>query len=295
MPTSPTTTAPPDQPATGAAPAAGRRPRRRRGLVLAGALVAVPVLVLGGLAADAYRDALRSNTGTLGFANPLRIPPLAEPTVAADGSRVFDLTVAPGRTELLPGRTTDTLGVNGPYLGPTLRARAGDRVRVNVSNLLAETTTMHWHGMHLPPSADGGPHQPIEPGATWSPSWTVDQPAATLWYHAHPEGRTGDQVYRGVAGLFLLDDAAAGASGLPSEYGVDDVPLVLQDKAFTDDGRLDRSGTRFSPVGILGDAILVNGTYDPRLEVTTTLVRLRLLNASTGRTFDVGPADGRAF
>jgi len=56
-------------------------------------------------------------------------------------------------------------------------------VTVNVTNSVDEATTLHWHGMHLPATADGGPRQMIEPGGTWSPSWTVDQPASTLWFH----------------------------------------------------------------------------------------------------------------
>jgi FtsP/CotA-like multicopper oxidase with cupredoxin domain len=261
--------------------------------------VTIGVLVLGllsagGLSVRFYRDALRSNVGELSFRNPLRIPPLLEATADAWGSRTFDLTVAPGRTEFLAGSSTDTWGVNGSYLGPTLRAAVGEEVRVNVTNRLEETTTIHWHGMHLPASMDGGPHQPIAPGATWSPSWTVDQPAATLWYHAHPHGRTQDHVYRGVAGLFLIDDPAQ-PSGLPDRYGVDDIPLVIQDKRFTGEGQFDANHPRFSPVGLLGEEILVNGTHDPYLEVTTTRVRFRVLNASNGRTYDLGFSDDRPF
>ena len=70
---------------------------------------------------------------------------------------------------------------------------------------------MHWHGMHLPARMDGGPHQPIAPGSTWSPNWTIRQPAATLWYHPHPDGRTADQVYRGLAGLVIVDGCSSSA------------------------------------------------------------------------------------
>src|SRR5919106_860716 len=87
----------------------------------------------------------------------------------------------PGSSELRPGRPAETGGVNGAYLGPTLRASRGDRVVVHVANRLPEASTLHWHGMHLPARADGGPHQLIDRGDTWSPAWTIDQPAATLW------------------------------------------------------------------------------------------------------------------
>lgn len=229
------------------------------------------------------------------FENSLRIPPLRRPRTDRAGRKVFHLTVRPGVTTFLPGTTTATWGVNGPYLGPTLRASRGDRVRIEVTNRLPVATTMHWHGMHLPAVDDGGPHEPIDPGATWSPAWRIDQPAATLWYHPHPDGETADQVYRGVAGMFILDDPASERLALPRTYGVDDVPVIIQDKRFHDDGSLDFSSHDITPTGLLGDRILINGTLDPHLTVTRRRVRLRLLNASNARIYDVGFADRRTF
>lgn len=228
----------------------------------------------------------------MNFRTPLRIPPLAEAT-RDGGRRVFDLVTQVGRSAILPQGEADTWGINGSILGPTLRARRGEEILINVRNELDEATALHWHGMHLPPEADGGPHQMIEPGGQWSPSWTVDQPAATLWYHPHPHGTTERHVYRGLGGLFILDDDTEAGLALPREYGVDDIPVIVQDKTFDDDGQLvetDRSAT-----GMLGDTILVNGTAGPVFEVTTELTRLRLLNASTARSYSFGFSDDRAF
>jgi FtsP/CotA-like multicopper oxidase with cupredoxin domain len=144
--------------------------------------------------------------------------------------------------------------------------------------------------MHLPAAMDGGPHQMVEPGRTWRPEWTIDQPAATLWYHPHPHGRTEEHVYRGLAGLFILDDPQAAALGLPSEYGVDDVPVIVQDKDIAADGEL-VLGHDGNEIGTLGSTVLVNGTFGPYLDVTTELIRLRLLNGSTARTYAFGFAD----
>lgn len=227
------------------------------------------------------------------FTNPLRIPPLADSVVGADGIRRFRLTLQPGTTEFLPGRSTATLGINGAYLGPTVRAARGERVTMAVVNRLDTVSTLHWHGMRLPAKMDGGPHQPIHPGATWSPSWTIDQPAATLWYHPHPHGTTAKQVYRGMAGMFILDDDTSARLGLPNRYGIDDIPLIVQDKKFTRDGTLDEAND--GDFGILGDHILVNGVHNPLLQVTTTRVRLRVLNASNARTYNLGFREGRAF
>ncbi|MGW4378752.1 multicopper oxidase domain-containing protein [Kitasatospora sp. NPDC004531] len=228
----------------------------------------------------------------LDLSTPLRIPPLLHPVREADGIRRFDLAMFAARTELLPGRPTDTWGFNGSYLGPTLRASRGDRIAMTVRNTLPEATTVHWHGMRLPAAMDGGPHQLIAPGGRWTPSWTIDQPAATTWYHPHPHGATAKHIYRGLAGLFLIDDDRD--AELPGRYGTDDIPLILQDKKLTDRGRLD-GDPMSGPFGILGDRILVNGTYNPRFTVTTARVRLRLLNASNARMYHLSFADRRPF
>lgn len=227
------------------------------------------------------------------FNSPLPIPPLAESRVD-DGTRVFSLTADEGQMEFTPGMTTPTWGFNGDYLGPTLRATRGEKVAVEVNNKLPETTTVHWHGMHLPAAMDGGPHQPIEPDGEWRASWRVDQPAATLWYHPHPHGDTEEHVMRGLSGMFILDDENTGAYGLPEQYGVDDIPLVVQDKKFTASGefQLDAQGNE---VGLLGNVILTNGAWGSVLDVTTELVRLRILNGSSARTYDFAFDDGREF
>ena len=117
---------------------------------------------------------------------------------------------------------------------------------MNVHNDLDETTTVHWHGMHLPARYDGGPHQPITPGQTWSPQWRIDQPAATLWYQPHPHGQTEEHLNKGLAGMFILDDPdSAVADALPHAYGVDDIPLILQDRTIRSDNTLDTSNLGF--------------------------------------------------
>ena len=133
--------------------------------------------------------------------------------------------------------------------------------------------------MHLPAAMDGGPFSPIAAGGTWHPAWTIDQPAATLWYHPHLHGRTREQVDAGLAGMFLVQDDAEAALALPREYGVDDLPVIVQDRSFNADGSF-AGGLGMQFDGVLGDTILVNGTVAPYLDVTTERVRLRLLNLS---------------
>ncbi|RJL23050.1 multicopper oxidase family protein [Bailinhaonella thermotolerans] len=252
------------------------------------------VVALSGLAA-----ACGSGSGSgaasppkLEFRNPLRIPPLLQPRPGKDGVRRFELTMQAGRTQILAGKQTPTWGFNGTFLGPTLRARRGDKVQMTVRNRLPEVSTVHWHGMRLPARMDGGPHQPIQPGAEWTPHWTIDQPAATSWYHPHPHGSTARHVYRGLAGMFILDDDLD--LELPAEYGVDDIPLILQDKEFAEDGSFGGDPLK-GTFGILGDHILVNGTHDPHLTVTTERVRFRVLNGSNARMYRLTFADKRRF
>ncbi|WP_233604203.1 multicopper oxidase family protein [Micromonospora sp. HM5-17] len=248
-----------------------------------------------GLATWTWTRYVVDTTGEVSFVNRLAIPPLAESRIDARGRRVFDLRAQSGHRDFGQGGSTLTWGYNGDYLGPTLRAKRGEEVVVNVVNGVGEPTTVHWHGMHLPAAMDGGPHQMIRPGATWSPHWRVDQPAATLWYHPHLHGQTEQHVYRGLAGMFILDDDASAGLALPRRYGVDDIPLIVQDRNFDSDGQFDHGRGLLGGIGILGDTLLVNGTVGPYLDVRTERVRLRLLNGSTARTYDFGFADNRDF
>jgi blue copper oxidase len=267
----------------------------RRLLVGASVACLAAVIAFVGAGAWLWASAAQDTLGRVHFLVPLRIPPLADSEVDAAGRRVFDLTVQQGTSRIVPEASTRTWGVNGPHLGPTLRAERYEDVLVRLHNELPEPTTLHWHGMHLPARMDGGPHQLVEPGATWEPRWTIDQPAATLWYHPHPHGETEDHVYRGVAGMFILDDAASQALQLPKDYGVDDVPIIVQDKRFDSSGQFSDGGSFLSPTGRLGDELLVNGTWSPFLDVTTERIRLRLLNGSTARVYNFGFSDDRAF
>ncbi|BBY67615.1 multicopper oxidase [Mycolicibacterium helvum] len=226
-----------------------------------------------------------------GGKRPLPIPPLAESTLDDKQTRIFSLRAAAGTSEIRAGQHTPTWGYNGSILGPTLRAKDGETVAVHFDNDLPEPTSVHWHGMHVPARCDGGPHQVVESGGQWQPTWTVRQPAATLWYHPHPHGATEKHIYRGLAGFFIVDDASSGQ--LPHDYGHDDIPLVIQDRRFTASGTLDESDS--THVGLLGDTIITNGVADAYLQVQSQRVRLRILNGSGGRLYNLGFSDDRPF
>jgi blue copper oxidase len=228
------------------------------------------------------------------LAAPGRPLPIPEQITVADDSATLE--ARPGTMRFLDGRETATIGFNRPYLGPVLRFRRGRNARMVVKNRLDFPITTHWHGLHVESQLDGGPKIEIAPGKEWRPELPVDQPAGTLWYHSHVHGRTANQVYAGLAGMIIVDDPDAPPSGLPQRYGEDDLPLVLQDRAFGTDGSL--YYVKRGPAlmhGFRGDTILVNGAVTPTASVPSGLVRLRLLNGSNARIYHLRFADNRAF
>ena len=195
-----------------------------------------------------------------------------------------------------PGPAVPSRGISSSYLGPVVRVRSGDTIPFRVENHLDEETTLHWHGLLVPSQVDGGPHNTIKPGAVWSPEITIKQPAATTWFHPHPHGNTARQVYLGLAGMMIVSDGADRDRGLPATYGVDDLPIVLQDKRFGRNGELVYEPDMMDMMhGFQGDTLLVNGTIAPVANVPAGFVRLRLLNAANARNFDLRFADRRPF
>ena len=218
-------------------------------------------------------------------AAPLPIPELLDPTFDREGVAHYDLKIGKSRHDYQQAALTDTYSYNGmSVLGPTLRLRTGDSVVISVTNELDEITTAHWHGADVPAEDDGGPHSLIEPGETWVADFDVIQPAATLWYHPHAHGSTAEHVYRGGAGLIIIEDDNPAAATLPATYGVDDIPVIIQDKDFTEDGQLDFAIDPGDD-GNLYDTLTVNGAISPFVEVPKGLVRLRLLNGSQARIY----------
>ena len=227
------------------------------------------------------------------FETPLPIPEMRD--ARAQGGTV-DLAARHGEHAFLPGRPTATYGFSRSYLGPTLRFHRGDAAEVSVENALDDDITAHWHGVLLPAEVDGGPHVIIPPGRTWRPVLDIDQPETTTWYHSHPHGDTGRQVYRGLAGMVIIEDGTGERLGLPRRYGIDDLPIILQDRRFDRDGSLvyDLSGME-RMMGMRGDTFVVNGAVSPVAKVPAGLVRLRFLNAANARNFHLRFQDGRTF
>jgi blue copper oxidase len=224
-------------------------------------------------------------------------PTLPIPTeLRADVRGEILLEAQAGSMQFQNGPVTATYGINGPYLGPALRLRRGQKAVAKVQNGVPQPITMHWHGLIVPGAADGGPHQGILPGNRWSAELSIDQPAATLWFHPHIYPTTAELVIKGLAGLLIIDDDESDRLPLPSRWGVDDLPLIIQDRRFTTDGQFFE---RFNIVavtnGYIGDTVLVNGAHFPEARTARGWLRLRILNGSNARSYALTASDGRSL
>ena len=190
--------------------------------------------------------------------------------------------------QFLSGNATATFGINGNFLGPTIILNRGDSIQFSVFNDLDEATTMHWHGLHVPAKSDGSPHNVIEAHSVWSPRIKVLDQAGTYWYHPHLHGRTAEQVTKGAAGMIIVRDPEESALNLPRNYGVDDFPVVIQTRAFD-------ASNQFMTNSADDHLVLINGTTDPSLEVPAQVVRLRVLNGSTNRVYNIGFQNNHPF
>ena len=213
--------------------------------------------------------------------NPVTIPD------TLSGS-VINLTLQNGTVNFRPGAATNTMGVNGNLLGPTLILQKHQQVTINVNNQLGEPTTIHWHGMHVAPVNDGGPHIVIPSGTTWSPAFEVLNQASTHWYHPHLHMHTNEHVQKGIAGFIITRDAEEAVLNLPRTYGIDDFPFVVQTKAL--DGN-----NQVIVMSALDTLLMVNGTLNPYLNAPEQVVRMRLLNGSSERYYNFGFTGNKTF
>ena len=211
------------------------------------------------------------------------------------------LTAAPDDVNVLPGTPTrvwrftaqlvagpaDTLQqLPGSYLGPVIRLRRGQRVRIRFTNRLAEDSIVHWHGLDVPEAADGHPRLAIGAGRAYVYDFEVTNRAGTYWYHTHPHMRTGPQVYQGLAGLLLVRDPEEDALALPS--GAAELYCVLQDRRFDAKNQFVYQGGMMDMMnGVLGDRLLVNGRPSPTTEVDAGWHRIRILNGSNARIYNL--------
>jgi len=296
---------------------------RRRFLKLGAMAGAGLVLPLGTLAVPVARMAASTAMRSPGV-EPFRVPmpmlPVLEPVRTDGGADYYEIVQRATKQEILPGLKTEVWGYEGIFPGPTVEARSGRNVVIRQWNELPVPVATHLHGGKTPPESDGYPTDLILPkgygrgssahtghGSMGGHSHFLKdyrypnaQRAATLWYHDHRMDFTGPQVYKGLAGLYLLRDDVEDSLPLPA--GEKEVPLVIADRTFREDGSfyypsIDpslseepgvlASATNTVYSGVFGDTILVNGAPWPVLEVSNTKYRFRVLNASNARAYEL--------
>lgn len=226
-----------------------------------------------------------------------------------DNSLRLRLSAVEDEVQILPGNPTrvwrfkgdvlngpaDSLVVTDSYPGPIIKAHKGDLFRAQFVNQIEDESIIHWHGLHVPEKQDGHPRYVINKGEVFDYEFRIMNRAGTYWFHPHPHGKTGPQVYRGLAGLFIVTDENEQKLNLPE--GDYDIPLVIQDRLFDDDNQLvylDRS-MMDRMMGFLGNRIVVNGKADSVFPVETRPYRVRLLNGSNARIYKLSLNNGKPF
>ena len=306
---------------------------RRRFLKLgamAGAGLALPLGALSVPVGRLVASASVRSPGVKPFTVPLPIPPVARPVHTHGGVDRYEMVQKVARQEILPGLRTEVWGYDGAFPGPTIEARRGRPVVVRQANELPVPVSVHLHGGKTPPDSDGyptdlvlprgaphdlhaHPHGGDVPGGGGHQGYKDyrypnGHRAATLWYHDHRMDFTGPQVYRGLLGMYVLRDDVE--DSLPLPKGEKDVPLAITDRTFRDDGSFyypsldpdlqeEHGVLALAANGMFGDTILVNGAPWPVLEVSDTMHRFRILNASNARIYDLAlhppPPGGKPF
>jgi FtsP/CotA-like multicopper oxidase with cupredoxin domain len=253
-----------------------RREALGRGFASIGLLCALPTV--------ATRSAIGLKaTAVEPYQADLQVPPTLVPVSSTAREDRYALTIREGRAEIIPGLQTPVYGYDGIYPGPTIRARTGKTAVVRVTNDLGFEQNIHLHGGVVPAAFDGHPMQLIEPGGTFTYVYPNGQDAASLWYHDHAHGLSAQTMYYGLAGFYIVEDDLETTLELPT--GDFDVPLVIQDRAFNADGSF-RYAENIDE-GFMGDTLVVNGTVSPRFAVKRALYRLRFLNASNARAYQL--------
>jgi spore coat protein A len=233
----------------------------------------------------------------------VRLPLLSvlAPTRADQTADYYDITVREAEQRIVPGLSTRIWGYNGTFPGPTIETRRGRKTVVRLWNTLPVPVVNHLHGGRTPPESDGFPTDLVRDTRTYT--YPNEQRAATLWYHDHRMDFTGPQVWRGLAGFYLIRDDDERRLPLPS--GDKEIALMISDRSFAGDGSLQYPSldpTLRSPPGVrheymggvLGDVMLVNGAPWPTIDVANTKYRFRILNASNARRYELelDPAPG---
>jgi len=224
------------------------------------------------------------------FTVPFSLPPKAVPVKSVGTTDYYSMVMREQATEVIPGYQTRIWGYNGSFPGPTFDVQQGREVVVRHANMLPPShptlgytpfTSVHLHGSASLPQYDGYASDVTYPGSAKDYHYPNLQDGRTLWYHDHGVHHTAPNVFMGLAGMYRMHDALE--ASLPIPQGYYDVPLIVTDAMFDDQGQLLFDDNDQS--GVFGDVILVNGRPWPVMKVEQRRYRFRILNASVTRSY----------
>ncbi len=177
------------------------------------------------------------------------------------------------------GTQTEFWAYNNHLPGPLIEVMEGDTVEIEFINDLPQESTIHWHGLPVPPAQDGNPQDAVAPGARRLYRFKLPlDSAGSYWYHPHPHGYTAEQVYRGLAGVFIVRAKNDPLKSVPERH------LVFSDLKLSADGRIADSDMNDEMNGREGQFALVNGQQQPVLRFDSNgRERWRIWNANSAR------------
>jgi len=203
--------------------------------------------------------------------NALRLPSDSGLFGVLEPSGPFTMSARETKHQIVPSRDTQLWAYEAEiggkqYINPIIKMKKGETFSAMLENELPESTIIHWHGLHVDHQNDGHPADQVQPLDEYPYEFSVQNRAATYWYHTHAHRRTAFQAYYGLASLFIVEDEDERrlTESLDLNFGETDVPLVIQDKTFDASGDLVYFQNPMGATsGFLGDTILANLTYRP--------------------------------
>lgn len=208
---------------------------------------------------------------------PLATLALLKNQSGKDGLFKAQLTAKETPIELVKGKPTTFMTYNDQIPGPQIVVTEGDTVEIEFKNSLKEPTTIHWHGLPVPPEQDGNPHDPVLPGQTHTYRFTLPEGSAgTYWYHTHAHELAAAQAYRGLAGSFIVKAKNDPLAHLPEQH------WLISDLRLDNEGQIPGNDMFDWMNGREGQFALLNGQRQPAITIQGTQ-RVRIWNACNAR------------
>jgi FtsP/CotA-like multicopper oxidase with cupredoxin domain len=213
--------------------------------------------------------------------------PTSFKTLQNSQNGLLDLDLEASLKPITIGNTKASLmNYNGQIPAPRLEAKAGDTVRIRFTNNLSQPSNLHFHGLHISPTGKGdNPFLDIPSGESFAYEFTIpkNHPSGTFWYHPHRHHLVADQVFGGLAGLFIVRGEL---DEIPEIKAAKEEFLVFQDFGIDRNGNMINPNPMAQMLGREGQLITINGQVNPTLSMAKRgLLHLRLLNASTSRFY----------